>query len=85
MFFCASQGFLIAFFELVTVGGNESLYQNCEVGPSREILRMNSKILEHSYIYFYDNFRMGQAPTAILNDFPMAVRKIAYLFGLLVL
>lgn len=86
LFFCASQGFLIAFFGLFTVGGgNEFLHQNCGVGPNREMLGMNTEILEHSCMYFYDNLEMGQAFIAILIDFPMAIMKIPCLFGLLVL
>lgn len=46
---------------------------------------MNTEILEHSYIYFYDNFRTGQGHMATSIDFPMAVIKIAYLFGPMVL
>lgn len=37
VFFGASQGFLIALFELFTGRENELLYQTCGVGPSREI------------------------------------------------
>lgn len=85
LFFCASQDFLIALFEVSTVRENEPLYLNCEVGPSREILRVNPEILEHSCIHFYGNFRMGQVLMAILIGFPTAVIKITYLFGPLVL
>lgn len=73
VFFGASQGFLIALFELFTGRENELLYQTCGVGPSREIWRMNTELLELSCIYFYDYFTMGQAPVAVLIDFPMAL------------
>lgn len=84
MFFCASQDFLIALFEISTVRENEPHHLNCEVGPSREILTVNTEILEHSCIHFYGNFRMGQALMAVLIGFPTAVIKITHLFGPLV-